>query len=128
MSDEPTCGKGLAEHSALPKRLSELTAAMADVLQDHQRSLDADEPNGRAELDAYKTLTSDFRDIATALEKTAARMAGYRDLPMARHDESALMSSETAEAFKRFIQAERELLQLMRTSVERDEAMLSGND
>lgn len=40
MSEEATtCGQGLAEHAALPARLSDLTAAMADVLENHMRSL-----------------------------------------------------------------------------------------
>jgi hypothetical protein len=38
MEDQRTCGKGLAEHSALPAKLGELTAAMAENLEIHMRS------------------------------------------------------------------------------------------
>ena len=31
MDDQPTCGKGLAANSALPAKLEDLTAAMAQV-------------------------------------------------------------------------------------------------
>ena len=44
--DKPhTCGKGLAERSALPARLSALAAAIADVLERHQRTLDLTHDN-----------------------------------------------------------------------------------
>jgi hypothetical protein len=39
--DEPrTCGEGLAQRADLPARMSALTAAMAEVLEGHQRTLD----------------------------------------------------------------------------------------
>jgi hypothetical protein len=125
MADGPTCGKGLAEHSVLPRKLAAVAAAMAKVLEQHRTSLDPADPNGRAELDAYTTLGHDFRGLATTLQATAERMAGYRDLPMAPHDEAALMRAEAVGAFEAFVRAERELLKLLQGSVERDEAMLS---
>jgi hypothetical protein len=52
--DEPrTCGEGLAERSAFPARVSALTAAMADVLETHQQTLDLTDDNARAEHTAY---------------------------------------------------------------------------
>jgi hypothetical protein len=48
--DEPrTCGEGLAQRSALPARMSALTAAMAEVLETHQQTLDLTDDNARAE-------------------------------------------------------------------------------
>ena len=85
MDESRTCGKGLAERSALPARLSALTAAMADVLEKHQQTLDLTDDNARAEHTAYQQLASDYRNLASQLRATADRMAGYRDLPMARH-------------------------------------------
>lgn len=121
MSDEPTCGKGLAEHSVLPRKLAAVASAMAEVLEHHRTSLDASDPGGRAEDDAYRTLAHDFRSIAVTLTATADRMAGYRDLPMASHDEAALMNPEAVEKFERFVQAERELLQLLQDSAQTNE-------
>ena len=114
MPDDPqqTCGKGLAEHSTLPHRMAAVAAAMADVLEHHRTSLDLADPQSRPELDAYTALTNEWRDIAAALEATADRMAGYRDLPMAPHDEAVLSSNEAAAKYASFLRAERELAQL----------------
>jgi hypothetical protein len=51
--DRQTCGKGLAEHSTLPARLSELTGAMAENLELHQTTLDLTDENARKEYGAY---------------------------------------------------------------------------
>lgn len=126
MSDEPTCGQGLAAHSDLPRTLSAVLAAMAGVLDNHRTSLDVKDPDGRAEDEAYATLVSEFRGIADALKATAERMSGYRDLPMAPHDEAALMSGEAIERLQRLVRTERELLRLLETWVERYDAMLAG--
>ena len=85
MNEPHTCGNGLAERSALPARLSALTAAMADVLEKHQQTLDLTDDNARAELTAYQLLANDYRSLTSQLRATADRMVGYRDLPMARH-------------------------------------------
>jgi hypothetical protein len=40
MQDEqPSCGKGLATHAALPEKLAALLSAMAGLLENHTRSL-----------------------------------------------------------------------------------------
>ena len=53
-------------------------------------------------------------------------MAGYRDLPMGKHDEQALADPKGLEAFEAFVAAERELLALLQRSVERAERMLAA--
>lgn len=53
-------------------------------------------------------------------------MAGYRDLPMGRHDWQALARPEVRAAFGRFVAGEGELLDLLRESVERHGKMLAG--
>ena len=85
MEEPRTCGKGLAERSALPARLGALAAAMADVLETHQQTLDLTDDNATLERTAYQLLANDYRTLASRLRETAALMAGYRDLPMARH-------------------------------------------
>jgi hypothetical protein len=126
MTEETTCGKGLAEHSALPRSVAAFAAAMAEMLEHHRTSLDAGDAGARPELDAYTTLAHDFRSVAAMLETIGSRMAGYRDLPMANHDVAALMNPEATAAFEAFVRAERELLRLLETSVQRDEAMLAA--
>ena len=126
MDDRPTCGKGLAEHSAMPAALGALMAALAENLELHQGTLDLTDPSSRVELAAYVELAKEQRQIADQLMATAARMAGYRDLPMGRHDESALLDPKLLAAFETFVKREEELLNLLLTAHERDVEMLSA--
>lgn len=124
MDDQPTCGKGLAEHAALPKTLGRLMAATAAILENHQKALVLEDPNARLEYDAYVKLARAYRDIAEKLHATADQMTGYRHLPMARHDERAMTSLDACESFDQFVTVERELLGYLTTALKRDEAML----
>jgi hypothetical protein len=126
MDDQPTCGKGLAEHSALPAKLAELTAALAQNLEIHQKSLDLSDENARREHDAYVKLAKEHRSISAQLAATARQMAGYRDLPMGKHDEQALADPRGLQAFQTFVRVERELLALLEGWVKRDEGMLAA--
>ncbi|MFN2564404.1 MAG: hypothetical protein ABR499_05250 [Gemmatimonadaceae bacterium] len=126
MSDEPTCGKGLAEHSALPAKLAELVAALARNLEIHQDSLDLTDENAKKEYDAYVRLAKEHQAIAAQLRATARHMAGYWDLPMGKHDERALADPRGLEAFESFVRLERELRSLLERSLERDEQMLAA--
>jgi hypothetical protein len=51
-------------------------------------------------------------------------MAGYRDLPMGRHDEKAMTAPVNAEAFEKFVTLEQELLALLQQRLARDQSML----
>lgn len=124
MEDEPTCGKGLAEHSALPAKLGELTAAVAGILEVHMTALDLTDESSRKEHDAYRELAKEHRETAAQLKATAESMAGYRDLPMGRHDMKAMASPKVRETFEKFVQLEQQLLELLQTRLERDRQML----
>ncbi|HEV3484558.1 MAG TPA: hypothetical protein VG106_04060 [Vicinamibacterales bacterium] len=121
MTDEPTCGKGLAAHAALPAALSRTAAAMAGVLEDHLRSVERD----GAEHAAYTALTEEWRAVGGALKTLAGRMRGYRDLPIEPHDEAVLMTREAVDRFAAYVESERALLELLQSWVERDESMLA---
>jgi hypothetical protein len=125
MDDQPTCGKGLAEHSVLPAKLAELEDALAENLELHQKTLDLSDENARKEFDAYVKLARKHRSIGAQLREAARQMAGYRDLPMGRHDERALADRKVVEAFERFVKVEDELLGQLRAAVERDRQMLA---
>jgi hypothetical protein len=122
--DQPTCGKGLAENSVLPAKLAELVDSVAEVLEVHMEALDLSDAKSREERDAYRGLVADHRKIASELQATARRMAGYWDLPMGRHDESAMGGPKPVEAFQRFVTIEGELVALLRKHLEKDRAML----
>ena len=124
--DEPlTCGRGLADRSALPARLSALAAAIADVLESHQQTLDLTDDNARTELAAYQQLASDYRHLTSQLRATADRMAGYRNLPMARHDADAMGAPDILEAFARLVERERDVAAILEKWLEEDRAMLA---
>ena len=123
---QQTCGKGLAEHSALPAKLGEWTAAMAENLERHTETLDLSDENSRRERDAYLELAKEYGQIATRLQATARQMAGYRDLPMGRHDPKAMASPRLRDAFEKFVSLEQDLLALLQKRVEQDRGMLVG--
>ena len=123
-SEQPTCGKGLAENSILPVRLGQLLAAMTENLAVHMQALDLTDENSRAEYEAYETLVNEFRQIVAQLEATANRMAGYRDLPMGRHDEPAMRHPRVHAAFQTFVNQKRELLALIEQTKESADQLL----
>jgi hypothetical protein len=124
MDDQQTCGKGLAQHSALTASLGELVASTARVLEVHMRALDLTDANAKREYDAYRELASAHRRIAIELADTAHRMAGYRELPMGRHDMAAMMSPAPRHAFAGFVKQEEALLALLQARLAADHAML----
>src|SRR5690349_2369 len=123
MDEQPTCGKGLAERSALTSKLGELVAATARVLEVHMKALDLTDPNSKLELDAYRDVATAHRRIAADLASTAERMAGYRTLPMGRHDMSMMTSAAPRHAFAGFIKLEEELAAVLAKNLEHDHAM-----
>jgi hypothetical protein len=125
MDEQQTCGRGLAEHSALPARLAEVTEAMADNLQVHMQALELDDEPARQEHAVYLRLAEEQRQAAARLRAVAAEMAAARDLPMGRHDEQTMSSPEVGDAFQRFVEAKQELLALLQRMVEDDRRMLA---
>jgi hypothetical protein len=125
-NDEPTCGKGIAANAVLPARLAELMNARAEVLERHTRALDLTDANARIENEAYVQLVRAHRETAVALDNLARQMAGYRDLPMGRHDMNVMADPKgQMEAFRQFVNNERDLAEFLRAKVEEDEKFLS---
>jgi len=115
-----TCGEGLAANSVLPAKMAEVLGALSEVLSMHLKAIAPSDE----EYAAYEKLAADFRDAATRLAATAGAMAGYRDLPMAEHDTKAMTSPDNAEALRRFVVIERELLMILQQKTEQDAKML----
>jgi hypothetical protein len=122
--DAPTCGQGLAEHSALPAKCGELMARVADVLEQHMTALDMSDERSRKEHAAYRRLVTDHRATAASLRAIADAMAGYRGLPMGRHNAAAMMNPTTVGLFEKLVRVEEETSALLRERVERDHDML----
>jgi hypothetical protein len=65
------------------------------------------------------------RAIAGELARLAQNMAGHSDLAMGRHDATVMADpSGQAEAFRRLVAIERELLELLQARLEEDEKLL----
>jgi hypothetical protein len=124
MSEQPTCGQGVAANSSLPSALGGVIAAMADNLEAHRLALDVTDDAARQEHDAYSRLIGQQRQAAERLRATAEQMAGARDLPMGKHDMARMTTPRVLDAFKAFVAAEQELLELLRSRLEHDQAML----
>src|SRR6266511_1713133 len=110
MADQPTCGQGLAQNSPLRTKLGELVGSTSGVLEIHMAALDPGDEDTGPERRAY--------------QRQGEEMAGYRDLPMGRHDPRVMASPPAVEAFEKFLQAERELLALLQQRVPQDQRML----
>ena len=124
-NDQPTCGKGLAANAVLPARLAELLTVQAEVLERHMQAIDLTDPNGQAELDAYRALARAHRANAAELAKLAEQMAGYRDLPMARHDMTVMTNPQgQMEAFRRFVAIEQEIVALLQAKLREEQNLL----
>ena len=124
MSQQPTCGQGVAANAALPAALGDVIAALARNLDTHQRALDLSDPAARQEHDAYTRLLSEQCALAEGLSATAQHMGGYRDLPMGKHDMQVMTAPPVLEAFQGFVHAEEQLLKLLQGRLEQDRAML----
>jgi hypothetical protein len=124
LADQQTCGKGLAEHSLLPARFGDLVAAVAENLEAHMPALDLDDDDSKREHEVYGRLVERHRALAEGLRAVGEEMAAQRDLPMGRHDEQAMSSPRVREAFERFVDAERGLLELLEQRMELDRQML----
>jgi hypothetical protein len=126
MPDQPTCGRGLAEHSTTPAKLGELIDAVAGNLEAHMTALDRTDPDAEKEYAAYRTLARQHREIASRLTALGEEMATYRDLPMGRHDEQALSAPSTVAAFEKLVTVEQELLELLQERVHEHRMMLEA--
>jgi hypothetical protein len=122
--DEPTCGTGIAEHAALPAAIGTLLASMADVLDHHLLALDVRDADAAAEHAAYTRVIGHHRDVADRLESTVKEMTACRTLPVAPHRTQVLSTPEATTVFARYVEAERTLLNLLASSVQRDQQML----
>ena len=122
--DDATCGKGLAQHSDLPAKLGALTVAVADVLEHHMTALDLSDERSRTEYAAYRRLVSDHRRTGAELRALADAMAGYRDLPMGKHNMAAMATADAVRVFTKLVRMEEEAFDLLRGRLDEHRAML----
>jgi hypothetical protein len=122
--DEQTCGKGLAANAVVPDAMARALEATAAVLENHIRSLSADNPAGRQEMDAYEHLVREHLTAASGLRAMARIMRGYRDLPAAPHDMATLTDAASVETLAALVEAQKELSELLHQRATEYGAML----
>jgi hypothetical protein len=125
VGEEPTCGTGLAETSALPAAVARVLSAVAAVLENHIDALDLSREESKPEHDAYRELAKRHRDSASQLQAVADLMAGCRDLPMAVHDPAAMTSPKSLMSFEQLVESERELFKLLIIRTKENDVMLA---
>jgi uncharacterized protein YndB with AHSA1/START domain len=124
-SAEESCGEGLAGHAPVPAKMAELLAALADTLELHREMLDPKDQATKKEDDAYRHLATSYRELGSRLGATAAFMAECRSLPACPHDTS-VFGPRHLEAFQRFVRAQTELFEILRSAHAEDERMLAS--
>jgi hypothetical protein len=113
VSEQQTCGKGLADNAVVPGALAGVAARLAGNLEVHMRALDRDDPAAAREHDVYERVARGLRGAAAGLQDAAAEMASAHELPMGRHDMAAMTSPDVLDAFERYVEAEDELRALL---------------
>jgi hypothetical protein len=124
MDNSLTCGHGLAYTASLPEQMAEVLGTLTEVLTNHTLAIDLSDPHGEQEHEAYQGLIGEFGPMAERLHAAARHMAGYHDLPAARHDDLAMADPRGAEVFEQFVRSEEALLQLLTKRLEEDRQML----
>lgn len=117
MSDQQTCGRGLAANAVLPAKMAELAGAIAAVLEHHMTALDLADAASRTEYGAYRNLSGRYRRLDSDLSAVADEMAGYSDLPMGRHDMEIMSSPPARQVLRELVMRERELAALLEQRV-----------
>lgn len=128
MSEQSTCGHGLAEHSVLHASLARLLAAIGRNLELHLAALDPADDRSKPEYDAYTELVAQHRDLATRLRATAEYMASCRDLPMANHDPQVMGGAPVMRAFGDLLAEEERLVELLQGWLVTDRALLADSE
>ena len=70
-------------------------------------------------------LAEEHRALGERLRALGADMAGQRNLPMGRHDFRVMGSPPAVAAFQRFVEVERELLDMLQQRFPQDQHMLA---
>jgi uncharacterized protein YndB with AHSA1/START domain len=122
---EPSCGRGLAQHSTIPAKMAAMLSALAETLSTHRAMLVLEDPASQREDEVYDELARTFANIASLTQKAAERMASQHELPMGKHDMSAWGAAQM-QAFQRFVAAEGRLLAHAKVAAERDQKMLES--
>jgi uncharacterized protein YndB with AHSA1/START domain len=124
-AEASTCGAGLAQHAAVPRRVAIYLAELAKTLELHRAMLVLDDANSKKEDEVYRELAASYRDVAAKLRAVADCMSAQSDLPMGTHDESKWTDAHM-KAFARLVHEQGALASVLRVAARRDEQMLAS--
>ena len=126
MTEEPTCGQGLAEHAVLPQLIAAVMDAVADNLIAHLPMLVASDEDTQRERRIYEQLSRRHREAAAMLRAIAMEMAERRDMRMGQHDLEAMSRDEVRNALEEMIGAEGQLLTWLEQQMAEHQAMVDA--
>lgn len=126
MTDEPTCGQGLAQHARVPQLIGELMNAVADNLVAHLPMLVASDEETQHEKRVYEHLSGRHREAAATLQAIGTEMARHRDMPMGQHELQAMSRRDVIDALEGMIRAEAQLVARLQQHLAEHQAMVDG--
>ena len=112
-----TCGKGLAENSALPQKPSELIAALAGVLERHTKALDLTDENSRKEHESLRSARPEAPRGGRPARGDRAGDGGVTRPADGPPQHGGHDGPEPLAAFERPVRVKRELLTLVEESL-----------
>lgn len=126
MSEQTTCGQGLAQHAELPLLMGELMGSVAENLSAHLPGLVSSDENSEHEKHVYEHLAARLREAAAMLKAIGSEMAGYTDMAMGEHDLEALSSGEAIDALERVTGVEAQLVARVQEQLTEHQAILDA--
>ena len=115
----PTCGQALAQMSAAPSKVAEITAAVADMFAAHAALMDQGKDEASlAEAKGLRAIATLHRQMSSDATKTAAAMKAAESWPAAPHDMAKFSTDpRLTAATKRAVTAQKELIVLLQKMV-----------
>jgi hypothetical protein len=126
VTEESTCGQGLAQTALLPQLVGDLMNAVADNLIAHLPMLVAGDENSQHERRVYEHLAGRHRDAAAMLQAISTEMATHRDMPIGQHDYEAMSQGDVVDALESMIGAEAQLVDRLEQHLAEHRAMVDA--
>jgi hypothetical protein len=126
MTEESTCGQGLAQTALVPQLIGDLMNAVADNLSAHLPMLVAGDEASQHERRVFELLAGSYRDAAGMLHTIATEMATHQDMRMGQHDFEAMSPGDVMEALESLISAEAQLVEQLEQHLAEHRAMVDA--
>jgi hypothetical protein len=112
-AEQPTCGMMISGMSAIPAKLSEGAASVADMWEAHAALMGKDK-DSQAEAKGLRAMAKTHKQIAASLMKASEEMKKAASWPAAPHD-MAKMSADPklAETSKKVMEVHKEIVAML---------------